>query len=47
VFQEEPLAEESPLRNLPNCLILPHISANSPEFIDLFIDELIERLASE
>ena len=45
VFREEPLAAESPLRNLPNCLILPHISANSPEYIDLFVEELIERLA--
>jgi D-2-hydroxyacid dehydrogenase (NADP+) len=44
VFQEEPLAAESPLRNLPNCLILPHVSANSPEYIDLFVEELIERL---
>jgi phosphoglycerate dehydrogenase-like enzyme len=45
VFREEPLAAESPLRNLPNCLILPHVSANSPQYIDLFVDELIERLA--
>jgi phosphoglycerate dehydrogenase-like enzyme len=45
VFRQEPLAAESPLRTLPNCLILPHISANSPEYIDLFIDELIDRLA--
>lgn len=45
VFREEPLAVESPLRNLPNCLILPHISANAPEYLDLFIEELIERLA--
>ena len=44
VFREEPLSAESPLRNLPNCLILPHISANAPQYIDLFIDELIERL---
>jgi phosphoglycerate dehydrogenase-like enzyme len=45
VFREEPLAAQSPLRNLPNCLILPHVSANSPEYMDLFIDELVERLA--
>jgi phosphoglycerate dehydrogenase-like enzyme len=44
VFGEEPLAADSPLRSLPNCLVLPHVSANSPEYIDLFIDELIERL---
>jgi phosphoglycerate dehydrogenase-like enzyme len=46
VFREEPLSIESPLRNLPNCLILPHISANSPELIDMFVDELSERLNS-
>jgi phosphoglycerate dehydrogenase-like enzyme len=47
VFREEPLAAESSLRNLPNCLILPHISALSPEYMDLFIDELIEKLTEE
>ena len=47
VFREEPLAAESPLRKLPNCLVLPHISANAPEYIDLFVDELIQHLASE
>jgi phosphoglycerate dehydrogenase-like enzyme len=45
VFREEPLAADSPLRSLPNCLILPHVSALSPEYVDFFIDELIERLA--
>ena len=45
VFREEPLAAESPLRSLPNCLILPHVSALAPEYIDFFIDELIGRLA--
>jgi D-2-hydroxyacid dehydrogenase (NADP+) len=45
VFREEPLASESPLRSLLNCLILPHISANAPEYVDLFIDELVERLS--
>jgi phosphoglycerate dehydrogenase-like enzyme len=45
VFRQEPLAADSPLRSLPNCLILPHVSALSPEYVDLFIDELIERLA--
>jgi D-2-hydroxyacid dehydrogenase (NADP+) len=44
VFQEEPLAAGSPLRRLPNCLILPHVSALAPEYVDLFIDELIDRL---
>jgi len=47
VFREEPLAADSPLRELPNCLILPHVSANAPQYLDLFVEELIERLASE
>ncbi len=44
VFREEPLPAESPLRGLPNCLILPHVAAIAPQFMDLFIDELIDRL---
>jgi phosphoglycerate dehydrogenase-like enzyme len=46
VFAEEPLAETSPLRGLPNCLVLPHLSPNAPEFMDLFVEELIGRLQS-
>jgi len=34
------------LRGLPNCLILPHVSANAPEFMDLFVEELITRLSA-
>jgi phosphoglycerate dehydrogenase-like enzyme len=45
VFREEPLAADSPLRALPNCLILPHLSAIAPGFLDLFVEELIGRLA--
>jgi len=47
VFREEPLPADSPLRALPNCLILPHLSAIAPDFLDLFVEELIERLAAE
>jgi phosphoglycerate dehydrogenase-like enzyme len=46
VFREEPLAAHSPLRALPNCLILPHLSAIAPDFLDLFVEELIERLTA-
>jgi len=45
VFGEEPLAADSPLRGLPNCLVLPHVSAVAPEYMDLFVGELIDRLA--
>ena len=44
VFNEEPLPEDSPLRPLPNCLVLPHLSPNAPEFMDLFVEELLGRL---
>jgi D-2-hydroxyacid dehydrogenase (NADP+) len=47
VFREEPLPAESSLRELPNCLVLPHVSANAPEYMDLFVEELIDRLSGE
>ena len=46
VFREEPLDSGSPLRGLANCLILPHVSAIAPDFLDLFVEELIERLTA-
>ena len=46
VFREEPLAADSPLRSLPNCLLLPHLSAIAPDFLDLFVEELIPRLSA-
>jgi D-2-hydroxyacid dehydrogenase (NADP+) len=46
VFRVEPLPADSPLRRLPNCLILPHLAAIAPDFLDLFVEELIGRLAT-
>ncbi len=43
VFREEPLPESSPLRSAPNCLLLPHSSAFSPDYLDLFFDEWLSR----
>lgn len=40
VFPEEPLPEESPIRSCPNALILPHVSAFAPNYLDLYLDEL-------
>ena len=44
VFRREPLPADSPLWNLPNVLILPHVSATTPHFwrreIDLVVDNL-------
>jgi len=46
VFEEEPLAKDSPLRRLPNVLVMPHAAALSPNYLDLFLDEFIERIRS-
>jgi len=46
VFQEEPLPEESPLRDLMNCHLLPHASAIAPDYMSFFIQEVIPELLS-
>lgn len=45
VFQQEPLAQDSPLRGLPNAVLMPHASAFSPTYLDLFLDEFLPQLA--
>ncbi len=44
VFETEPLPESSELWGMENVLIQPHLSAASPHYLDLFVDELIPRL---
>ena len=44
VFAEEPLSPTSLLWEQPNVLITPHSSAISMEYIDLFIQEWLEKL---
>ncbi len=44
VFETEPLPETSELWGMENVLIQPHLSAASPHYLDLFVDELIPRL---
>ncbi|MCH7651734.1 MAG: D-2-hydroxyacid dehydrogenase, partial [Nitrospinae bacterium] len=44
VFETEPLPESSELWDMENVLIQPHLSAASPHYLDLFVDELIPRL---
>lgn len=46
VFAEEPLSPESALWEQPDVLITPHSSAISQEYIDLFIQEWLEKLTS-
>lgn len=47
VFETEPLPETSELWEMENVLIQPHLSAASPHYLDLFVDELIPRLKKE
>ena len=44
VFDAEPLSEKSLLWQLDNVLIQPHISAASPQYLELFIGELAEKI---
>ena len=44
VFAEEPLPASSALWEQPNLLITPHSSAISREYLDLFIDEFLQRI---
>lgn len=43
VYENEPLPEDSPLRSCPNVLLMPHASAISPNYLDLFVEEFIRR----
>ena len=40
VFETEPLPESSPLWEMDNVLIQPHLSAASPQYLDLYFAEL-------
>ena len=44
VFGKEPLAEFSRLWGLGNVLIQPHTSAASPQYLELFVEELVGRV---
>lgn len=45
VFREEPLPADSPLRSVPRLWRLPHASAISPNYLDLFIDDFAAQAA--
>ena len=47
VFATEPLPETSALWEMENVLIQPHLSAASPQYMDLFVDELITKIKSK
>lgn len=40
VFPVEPLGEDSPIRTAPNTLLLPHVSAFAPNYLDLYFEEI-------
>ncbi len=46
VFAVEPLPEESRLWEMENVLIQPHLSAASPQYLQLFVEELAEKINS-
>ena len=43
VFEQEPLPPESDLRRCPHVFLMPHASAISPNYLDLFINEFAAR----
>ncbi len=47
VFETEPLPEDAAIRGCPNTLLMPHSSAMSPTYIDLFVEEFIKRFRSQ
>ena len=51
VFEEEPLPEDSPLFDIPNLIMTPHIAGNFPDYMkcmhELFLDNLQRYLNNE
>lgn len=46
VFDVEPLLETSNLWEMENVLIQPHLSAASPQYLELFVEELAARITT-
>jgi phosphoglycerate dehydrogenase-like enzyme len=44
VFDREPLPGDHPIRSCPNVILLPHVSAFSPNYLDLYLDELLPKI---
>ena len=43
VFSQEPLSEDSALFRCSNAILMPHVSACAPNYLDLFVDEFVRR----
>lgn len=41
VFDVEPLPGDAPIRHCPNVILMPHVSAFAPTYIDLYLKELL------
>lgn len=41
VFPEEPLPADAPIRRCRRAIVMPHVSAFAPEYMDLFVGEFI------
>lgn len=44
VFPEEPLPADAAIRSCPRLVMTPHVSAFGPNYLDLYVDELLPRL---
>ncbi len=44
VFATEPVPADDPIRRAPNLIILPHVSAFAPDYLNLYLNELIPRI---
>ncbi|MFH2132880.1 MAG: D-2-hydroxyacid dehydrogenase [bacterium] len=44
VFETEPLPEDSPLWQMPNVIITPHVAGGTPYYIDRLVDIFVENL---
>jgi phosphoglycerate dehydrogenase-like enzyme len=46
VFTHEPLADDSPLRTLPNAVLMPHQGHNVQEFYEVAYHDVVENIAA-
>lgn len=44
VFPEEPLPAEARIRRCPNVVLTPHVSSFAPNYLDLYVNELLPHL---